>query len=52
MDATMADELNAIRKKADGLWVPIPEGELGNVQQMNRAQRRAWAKRQRKGGKK
>lgn len=54
MTPDMADELNRLSHMAGeltrlGAWVPIPDGELSNVQGMNRAQRRAWAKQQRKG---
>lgn len=56
MTPEMADELNRLsnmadRLEKDGRWIPIPDGELSSVQGMNRAQRRAWAKQQRKGGK-
>lgn len=56
MSPEMAEELNRLsahadRLEKDGRWVPIPESDLPSVQGMNRAQRRAWAKQQRKGGK-
>lgn len=52
MTPEMAERLNDTSTyRRDGFWVPIPEPELPAVQGMNRAQRRAWAKQQRKGGK-
>ncbi len=44
-----AEVLDRIGKKVGAELVPIPEEELPTVEAMNTSQRKAWAKRQRKG---
>ena len=53
----MTEEEVSLRNKLaelapeEGNWVPLHENEASELRGMNRAQRRAWLKKQRKAGK-